>query len=70
MNIARSKDELENLRQKSEDSIIEHIHEFRRRLEVYLKARGPGAASPYADGEMSTHLAYSSERMGGIQIST
>ena len=50
--VARSKDEFENLRQKSEDSIIEHINEFRRRLDVYLKARGTGAASPYADFDL------------------
>ena len=50
--VARAKDEFENLRQKSEDTIIEHINEFRRRLEVYLKARGAGAASPYADFDL------------------
>ena len=50
--VARAKDEFENLRQKSEDTIIEHVNEFRRRLEVYIKARGPGSASPYEDFDL------------------
>ena len=47
--VARTKDEFEGLRQKSEDSIIEHTNEFARRLDVHIKARGEGAPYPYAD---------------------
>ena len=47
--VARTKDEFEGLRQKSEDSIIEHTNEFMRRLEVHIKARGERAPYPYAD---------------------
>ena len=41
--VARAKDDFESLRQRSED----YINEFKRKLEVYLKARGPGHPSPY-----------------------
>ena len=47
--VARTKDEFEGLRQKSEDSIIEHANEFLRRLDVHVKARGEGSPYPYAD---------------------
>ena len=47
--VARTKDEFEGLRQKSEDSIITHVNEFIRRLDVHIKARGPDAPYPYAD---------------------
>ena len=47
--VARTKDEFEGLRQKSEDSIITHVNEFMRRLDVHIKARGSDAPYPYAD---------------------
>ena len=50
--VARVKDDFESLRQKSEDTVIEHVNEFRRRLEVYVKARGPTGASPYEDFDL------------------
>ena len=50
--VARAKDDFESLRQRSEDFITEHVNEFKRKLEVYLKARGPGQASPYADFDL------------------
>ena len=50
--VARAKDDFESLRQKSEDFITEHVNEFKRKLEVYLKARGPGQPSPYADFDL------------------
>ena len=50
--VARAKDDFESLRQRSEDSITEHVNEFRRKLEVYLKARGPDQPSPYADYDL------------------
>ena len=50
--VARAKDDFENLRQRSEDSITEHVNEFRRKLGVYLKARGPDQPSPYADFDL------------------
>ena len=50
--VARAKDDFELLRQRAEHSIIEHVNEFRGRLEVYVKARGPGQVSPYADFDL------------------
>ena len=50
--VARAKDEFEGLRQRSEDSIIQHINEYRRLLEVYVEARGEGLPSPYADFDL------------------
>ena len=50
--VARLKDEFEGLRQKSEDSLLEHVNEFRRRLEVLTKARGAGIPPPYADFDL------------------
>ena len=50
--VARAKDEFERYRQKSEDSITQHVNEYRRKLEVYVKARGPGQPSPYADFDL------------------
>ena len=50
--VARAKDEFETLRQKSEDTLTEHINEFKRRLQVYLKARGADQPSPYADFDL------------------
>ena len=50
--VARAKDDFESLRQRSEDSITEHVNEFRRKLKVYLKARGPDQPSPYADFDL------------------
>ena len=47
--VARTKDDFEGLRQKSEESIIEHTNEFARRLDTYIKARGEGASYPYED---------------------
>lgn len=38
--VARAKDEFEKYQQKSEDSITEHINEFRRRYVALLKERG------------------------------
>ena len=50
--VARAKDEFEKYQQKSEDSITEHINEFRRRYEALLKARGPDGGSPYMDFDL------------------
>ena len=50
--VARAKDEFETLRQKSEDTLTEHVNEFKRRLQVYLKARRADQASPYADFDL------------------
>ena len=50
--VARAKDDFESLKQRSEDSITEHVNEFRRKLKVYLKARGPDQPSPYADFDL------------------
>ena len=54
--VARAKDEFERYRQRAEDSIIEHINEYRRRLEVYIKARGPDQVAPYADFDLRDML--------------
>lgn len=50
--VARAKADFEGLRQSASDSIVEHINEFKRRLEVYLKARGADEKSPYLDFDM------------------
>ena len=50
--VARTKEEFEGLRQKSEDTLLQHVNEFRRRLEVYVKARGPGLPAPYVDFDL------------------
>ena len=50
--VARARDEFERLQQKSEDTITEHVNEFRRRLEALLKARGPDGGSPYMDFDL------------------
>ena len=50
--VARARDEFEGLRQKSEDTITEHVNEFRRRLDALLKARGPDGGSPYMDFDL------------------
>ena len=50
--VARAKDDFESLRQRSEDFITEHVNEFKRKLEVYVKARGPDQPSPYADFDL------------------
>ena len=36
--VTRAKEQLEGLRQKSEDTITENVNEFRRRLEVLQQA--------------------------------
>ena len=50
--VARAKDDFESLRQRSEDFITEHVNEFKRKLEVYVKARGPDQPFPYADFDL------------------
>ena len=50
--VARAKDEFEKLQQKTEDSLTEHVNEFRRRLENLIKIRGPDGGSPYADFDL------------------
>ena len=50
--VARAKDDFERLKQGPADTIIEHINEFRRRLEVYVKSRGPDQPVPYADFDL------------------
>ena len=50
--LSRAKDEFEKLQQKSEDSLTEHVNEFRRRLENLIKIRGPDAGSPYMDFDL------------------
>ena len=45
--VARARNDFEGLRQKSEDSITDHISEFRRLYESLLKARGPDGGTPY-----------------------
>ena len=50
--VSRAKEQLENLRQKSEDTITEHVNEFRRRLEVLQQAKGSAADAGYADYEL------------------
>ena len=50
--VTRAKEQLEGLRQKSEDTITEHVNEFRRRLEVLQQAKGSGVDVGYADYEL------------------
>ena len=50
--VTRAKEQLEGLRQKSEDTITEHVNEFRRRLEVLQQAKGSDADAGYADYEL------------------
>ena len=50
--VSRAKEQLESLRQKSEDTITEHVNEFRRRLEVLQQAKGSAADAGYADYEL------------------
>ena len=50
--VTRAKEQLESLRQKSEDTITEHVNEFRRRLEVLQQAKGSEAYAGYADYEL------------------
>ena len=50
--VARAKEDFEKYQQKSEDSLTEHINEFRRRYEALLKARGPNGGSPYMDFDL------------------
>ena len=54
--VARAKDDFERHRQSAADTIIEHVNEFRRRLEVFMKARGPGQPVPYADYDLRDQL--------------
>ena len=50
--MTRAKGQLEGLRQKSEDTITEHVNEFRRRLEVLQQAKGGDKDAGYADYEL------------------
>ena len=50
--VTRAKEQLEGLRQKSEDTIAEHANEFRRRLEVLQQAKGTTTDAGYADYEL------------------
>ena len=50
--VSRAKEQLETLRQKSEDTITEHVNEFRRRLEVLQQAKGSTADAGYSDYEL------------------
>ena len=50
--VARAREDFEGLRQKSEDSITDHLTEFRRRHEALLKARGPDGGPPYMDFDL------------------
>ena len=51
--VARAKEDFERYQQKSEDSLTEHINEFRRRYEeALLKARGAEGGSPYMDFDL------------------
>ena len=57
--VARARDDFEGLRQRSEDTITDHISEFRRLYEALLKARGPDGGSPYMDFDLRDRLANS-----------
>ena len=57
--VARAKEDFESLRQKAEDTVTEHINEFKRRHEALLRARGAGSESPYADYDLRDLLARS-----------
>ena len=50
--ISRAKDEFEKMQQKSEDSLTEHINEFRRRYENVIKTRGVDGGTPYTDFDL------------------
>ena len=50
--LSRAKTDFESLQQKSEDTLTEHINEFRRRLEHLIKIRGPDGGSPYMDFDL------------------
>lgn len=50
--VARAREDFEGLRQRSEDTITDHVSEFRRRYEALLKARGPDGGSPYMDFDL------------------
>ena len=50
--LSRAKTDFESLQQKSEDSLTEHINEFRRRPENLIKIRGPDGGSPYMDFDL------------------
>ena len=50
--ISRAKNEFEKMQQKSEDSLTEHINEFRRRYENVIKTRGVDGGTPYADFDL------------------
>ena len=50
--ISRAKDEFEKMQQKPEDTLTEHIIEFRRRYENVLKIRGADGGTPYADFDL------------------
>ena len=50
--ISRAKEEFEKMQQKSEDTLTEHINEFRRRYENVLKIRGVEGGIPYADFDL------------------
>ena len=57
--VARAKEDFESLRQKAEDTVTDHINEFKRRYEVLLRARGAGSPTPYADYDLRDLLARS-----------
>ena len=50
--VAKAKDDFESLRQKAEDTVTDHVNEFKRRHEVLIKARGSASVSPYADYDL------------------
>ena len=50
--LSRAREDFEKLQQKSEDTLTEHINEFRRRLEHLIKIRDPDGGSPYADFDL------------------
>ena len=60
--VARAKEDFEKYRQKAEDSLTEHINEFRRRYEALLKVRGPEGGSPYMDFDLKYLLINSSHK--------
>ena len=50
--ISRAKEDFEKMQQIPEDTLTEHINEFRRRLDNVLKIRGAEAGTPYADFDL------------------
>ena len=50
--ISRAKEDFEKMQQKPEDTLTEHINEFRRRLDNLLKIRGAEVGTPYADFDL------------------